>query len=148
MILEITETAALCDIAESVRFVHAVRALGVRVALDDFGAGFTNFQHLKCLPVDVVKIDGAFVRGITMDRSNRLFVRNLIALARSLDVLTLAECVESADEAEALTAEGADLLQGYHCGYPDLNLPVEATDGAAGAKPLASVGRGSPSSVG
>jgi diguanylate cyclase (GGDEF)-like protein len=126
LIIEITETAALRDLDESVRFVRAVRALGVRVALDDFGAGYTNFQHLKSLPVDIVKIDGAFVRNIDQDPQNRLFVRNLIALARAMDVLSLAECVESGGEADTLTAEGADLLQGYYCGAPHLSAAEHA----------------------
>jgi diguanylate cyclase (GGDEF)-like protein len=123
LIIEITETAALRDIAETARFVSAVRDLGVRVALDDFGAGFTNFQHLKALTVDIVKIDGSFVRNIDKDVHNRLFVRNLITLASSLDVLCVAECVETAEEAQALHEEGAHLLQGYFYAPPRLTPP-------------------------
>jgi diguanylate cyclase (GGDEF)-like protein len=147
LIVEITETAALRDLAESARFVRAVRELGVRVALDDFGAGYTNFQHLKSLPVDIVKIDGTFVRAIDRDPQNRLFVRNLIALARAMNVVTLAECVESADEAEALATEGADLVQGYHCGVPAFAIPAPSTANATAARPAsaeAGVGTRSP----
>src|SRR3546814_13668250 len=64
LIVEITETAALQDIDETSRFVSALRALGCKVALDDFGSGFTTFHHLKALTVDVVKIDGSFIRDI------------------------------------------------------------------------------------
>ena len=132
LVVEITETAAQRDISETLRFVRAVRALGVRVALDDFGAGFTTFQHLKTLPVDIVKIDGGFVRNIDQDSQNRLFVRNLVALARALNVVALAECVETAAEAAALRAEGADLLQGYHLGAPAWQLTqADASAGAA-----------------
>ncbi len=127
LVVEITETAALHDIAETLRFVKAIRNMGVRVALDDFGAGFTTFQHLKTLPVDIVKIDGSFVRNIDHDQQNRLFVRNLIDLAHSLEVLALAECVETGAEAAALSAEGADLLQGYHIGRPALTPPDAAS---------------------
>lgn len=144
LIVEITETAALRDIAESIQFVREVRDLGVRVALDDFGAGFTNFQHLKSLPVDIVKIDGSFVRNIDQDAQNRLFVRNLIDLARSLDVLTLAECVESAGESDTLTREGAELLQGYHCGHPALRPPVAATADDGHHTSTAANGQGHP----
>jgi EAL domain-containing protein (putative c-di-GMP-specific phosphodiesterase class I) len=123
MIIEITETAALKDIDESARFVAAAQDLGCRVALDDFGAGYTTFRHLKALTVDIVKIDGSFVRDIAEDPHNQLFVRNLIALAKSLDLLTVAECVETAAEAAVLAEEGAALLQGYHFGRPSLDAP-------------------------
>lgn len=123
MIIEITETAALKDIDETARFIEAAQELGCRVALDDFGAGYTTFRHLKALTVDIVKIDGSFVRDIAEDPHNQLFVRNLIALAHSLNLVTVAECVETAAEAQVLAAEGADLLQGYHFGRPALEAP-------------------------
>jgi diguanylate cyclase (GGDEF)-like protein len=123
LIVEITETAALQDIDETARFVTAARDLGCRVALDDFGAGYTTFRHLKALTVDIVKIDGSFVRNIAEDEHNRLFVRNLIALAQSLDLTTVAECVETAEEAAVLAEEGAALLQGYLFGRPGLEAP-------------------------
>lgn len=127
LIIEITETAALEDVEESMRFVRAVRELGCRVALDDFGAGYTTFRHLKALTVDIVKIDGSFVRNISSDPQNQLFVRNLIALANSLDVETVAECIETPEEAAMLADEGAVLLQGYHFGRPDTTKPWLAT---------------------
>jgi EAL domain-containing protein (putative c-di-GMP-specific phosphodiesterase class I) len=123
MIIEITETAALKDIDETARFIAAAQELGCRVALDDFGAGYTTFRHLKALTVDIVKIDGSFVRDIAEDPHNQLFVRNLIALAHSLNLVTVAECVETAAEAKVLAAEGAELLQGYHFGRPALEAP-------------------------
>lgn len=119
-IVEITETAALYDNTESTRFVEAVRALGCRVAIDDFGAGYTTFHHLRTLPVDVVKIDGSFVRDIKSSPDNQLFVRNLLSLARALDLTTVAECVETQDDADFLEGEGVDLLQGYFYGKPEL----------------------------
>ena len=123
MIIEITETAALKDIEETARFIAAAQELGCRVALDDFGAGYTTFRHLKALTVDIVKIDGSFVRDIAEDPHNRLFVRNLLALARSLKLVTVAECVETAAEAKVLAEEGAALLQGYYFGHPSLEAP-------------------------
>jgi len=123
LIIEITETAALQDIDDTARFVAAVRRLGCRVAVDDFGAGFTNFRHLKTLTVDIVKIDGSFVRGIDQEPQNRLFVRNLISLAGSMGLVTVAECVETAEEAQILTEEGADMLQGYYFARPSLETP-------------------------
>ncbi len=120
IILEITETASLYDNEGSAKFVEAVRALGCRVAIDDFGAGYTTFHHLKILPVDIVKIDGEFVRNILTSPDNQLFVRNLLALAQTLNLTTVAECVETREDSEFLKSEGVDLLQGYFFGKPDV----------------------------
>ncbi|HEY9549810.1 MAG TPA: EAL domain-containing protein, partial [Kiloniellaceae bacterium] len=121
LIVEITETAALQDIDETSRFVSALRALGCKVALDDFGSGFTTFHHLKALTVDVVKIDGSFIRDITTDTENQIFIHNLLALARALGVSTVAECVETREDADYLTGIGIDLLQGYYFGRPEVD---------------------------
>jgi EAL domain-containing protein (putative c-di-GMP-specific phosphodiesterase class I) len=121
LIVEITETAALQDIDETSRFVSALRALGCKVALDDFGSGFTTFHHLKALTVDVVKIDGSFIRDITTDTENQIFIHNLLALARALGVSTVAECVETRADADYLTSIGIDLLQGYYFGRPEVD---------------------------
>jgi len=120
LLVEITETAALQDIDETSRFVSALRALGCRVALDDFGSGFTTFHHLKALTVDVVKIDGSFVRNITTDTENQIFIHNLLALARALGVSTVGECVETSEDADYLSGVGIDLLQGYYFGRPEV----------------------------
>ncbi|MGF1629079.1 MAG: putative bifunctional diguanylate cyclase/phosphodiesterase [Kiloniellaceae bacterium] len=121
LIVEITETAALQDIDETSRFVSALRALGCKVALDDFGSGFTTFHHLKALTVDVVKIDGSFIRDIATDTENQIFIHNLLALARALGVSTVAECVETREAADYLTGVGIDLLQGYYFGRPEID---------------------------
>lgn len=121
LIVEITETAALLDIEESAAFVSTVRDLGCRVALDDFGAGYTTFRHLKSLTVDIVKIDGSFVRGIQENVENQLFIKNLLNLARSFGLETVAECVETAEDAAYLRGEGIELLQGYHFGKPEIS---------------------------
>src|SRR6266480_3228366 len=81
LVIEITETAALCDIEESARFVDTLRGLGCRVALDDFGAGHTSLRHLQILPVDIVKIDGSLVRNLTKRSHCRVFLRHLLGLA-------------------------------------------------------------------
>jgi diguanylate cyclase (GGDEF)-like protein len=121
LIVEITETAALQDIDETSRFVSALRVLGCKVALDDFGSGFTTFHHLKALTVDVVKIDGSFIRDISTDTENQIFIHNLLALARALGVSTVAECVETREGADYLTGVGIDLLQGYYFGRPEVD---------------------------
>ncbi len=118
LVIEITETAAMYDFEETARFVSTVRELGCKVAVDDFGAGYTTFRHLKSLTVDLVKIDGSFVRGILECPHNQLFIRNLLSLAQSLGLETVAECVETVEDAEYLRNEGVELLQGYYFGKP------------------------------
>lgn len=134
LIVEITETAALHDIDDTARFVSILRDLGCQVAVDDFGAGYTTFRHLKALTVDVVKIDGSFVEDLSEDCENRLFIRNLLSLARNFNLVTVAECVESAEEVAILAKEGVDLLQGYYFGKPDPN-PAWRTHAAQPQRP-------------
>ena len=83
LIVEITETAAIHDIDETRGFVARVKDLGCRIAIDDFGAGYTSFRNLRKLGVDIVKIDGAFVQNLTRSEDDRAFVRTLIDLARA-----------------------------------------------------------------
>src|SRR5215470_8830730 len=120
LVVEITETAALGDIAQSVRFVDTLRRAGCRVALDDFGAGHTSLRHLQILPVDIVKIDGSLVRNLTKRSQCRVFLRHLIELAKGFGLSTIAECVENAEEAALLRSEGIGYLQGYYLGRPSL----------------------------
>jgi EAL domain-containing protein (putative c-di-GMP-specific phosphodiesterase class I) len=120
LVVEITETAALCDIEESARFIDTLRVLGCRVALDDFGAGHTSLRHLQILPVDIVKIDGSLVRNLTQQPQCRVFLRHLLGLAKGFGLTTVAECVESAEEAALLRAEGVGYFQGYYFGRPSL----------------------------
>lgn len=118
LVVEITETAAVDDLAETVRFVDALRHAGCRVAIDDFGAGHTTLRHLQVLAVDTVKIDGGFVRDLPARRESRVFLRHLLGLTRSFGFSTIAECVETAEEAELLRAEGIGFMQGFYFGRP------------------------------
>lgn len=123
LVIEITETAALQDMGESVRFVAALKDLGCRIALDDFGAGYTSFRHLKALPVDLVKIDGSFVTNLAHDPGDRLFIETLQGLADGYGLATVAECVQSASVARILADQGVHYLQGYYFGRPMLSRP-------------------------
>jgi diguanylate cyclase (GGDEF)-like protein len=120
LVIEITETAALRDLAESARFVKTLRDLGCRVALDDFGAGFTSLRHLQALGVDTVKIDGSFVRNLADRPDNQNFLRHVLGLVHGLGLKTVAECVETAQEAAMLRQQGVDFLQGYYFGKPTI----------------------------
>ena len=121
--VEITETVALQDIDETARFVRKLRDLGCRVSLDDFGAGYTSFRNLKALEVDCVKIDGSFVRGLSENIDNQLFVRTLIGLADGLGLSTVAECVETDEDAALLTRRGVRYMQGWRFGKPSIERP-------------------------
>jgi len=120
LVVEITETAALDDLEESARFVDTLRHAGCRVALDDFGAGHTSLRHLQTLAVDTVKIDGSFVRSLAARRESRVILRHLLGLTREFGLRTIAECVETAQEAALLREEGVGYFQGYYFGRPTL----------------------------
>jgi diguanylate cyclase (GGDEF)-like protein len=123
LIVELTETAALLDIEESMRFVSRVRALGAKVAIDDFGAGYTSFRNLQALKVDMVKIDGSFVKGMADSRDNQIFVRTLVDLAKNFNLETVAEWVADPREADILRAFGVDYLQGFLFSKPEIREP-------------------------
>ena len=130
LMVEITETAALEDSEVTSRFVAAVRGMGCKVALDDFGSGYTSFRHMKSLTVDVVKIDGAFVTDIEKNVENQVFIKTLMSLADGFGLQTVAECIETESEARILAAEGADFLQGWHFGKPVIEPPWRAKPAA------------------
>lgn len=138
LVIEITETAALHDIEESARFVGALRELGCRIALDDFGAGFTSLRHLQTLAVDTVKIDGSFIRNLGQNYDNQMFLRHLVGLANGLGLATVAECVETAREAAILRREGVGYLQGYLIGKPMTERPWAKADERARREAAAS----------
>ena len=118
LIVELTETAALHHFEENSRFVSQLRELGVRVAIDDFGAGYTSFRNLQMLRVDTVKIDGSYIENLSASPENQVFVRTLVGLARSFDIKTVAEWVGSEDDAALLQNFGVDYFQGFHLGEP------------------------------
>ncbi len=123
MTVEITESAAIQDIDETRGFVARVKDLGCRIAIDDFGAGYTSFRNLRKLGVDIVKIDGAFVADIMRSDDDRAFVRTLIDLAKQLKLTTVAEWVQSEEAARMLEAWGCDYLQGALVGLASTERP-------------------------
>jgi diguanylate cyclase (GGDEF)-like protein len=120
LIVELTETAALHHFEENARFVSQLRELGVRVAIDDFGAGYTSFRNLQMLHVDTVKIDGSYVENLSQSPENQVFVRTLVGLARSFDIKTVAEWVGSDEDAALLQSFGVDYFQGFFFGEPQI----------------------------
>jgi len=138
--LEVTETALVSDLELAAAQLTELRALGVRVVIDDFGTGYTSVAHLRTLPVDELKIDASFVQGL-QDAENRALIEMIAQLARQLDLPTVAEGVETAEQVEILREIGCDSLQGYF-----FSPPIEAGDilrwrprgNAAGARPFRS----------
>jgi diguanylate cyclase (GGDEF)-like protein len=132
LIIELTEAAAMRDPQTTRARLDAMKALGVGVAIDHFGAGRASLQHLRSLPVDIVKIDGAFVQNLSRSSDDRFFVRALVDLAHHLNIATVAEWVGDEDTANMLAEWGFDFLQGDHCGAPAL-VDDESRAGSAAA---------------
>ena len=133
LIVEITETEAIQDVEGTKIFVESMHDLGCRVALDDFGAGFTSYRNLRDLGVDMVKIDGSFMSNLDSNEPDQMFVRTLIGLARSMDVETVAEWVETQKHADLLRSWGIDYMQGHLFGSAVMRKktsPAMAGDGA------------------
>jgi diguanylate cyclase (GGDEF)-like protein/PAS domain S-box-containing protein len=117
--LEVTESALMADVAAAAETLAELKALGVRLAVDDFGVGHASLKQLKqLLPVDMLKIDKSFVDGLTTDVEDRAIVEAVIILAASLGLETVAEGVEHADQADALRDLHCQLAQGYHFSRP------------------------------
>ena len=119
--VELTETAALDHFETNAQFVSQLRELGCTVAIDDFGAGYTSFRNLQMLRVDMVKIDGAYVKGLSASPENQVFVRTLTGLAKNFNLKVVAEWVESEEDAKLLAAMGVDYFQGFFFGEPELD---------------------------
>jgi EAL domain-containing protein (putative c-di-GMP-specific phosphodiesterase class I) len=124
--LEITEGELFQDLASVTEGLQQLRAAGVRVAIDDFGTGFSSLSRLSELPIDILKIDCSFVRRLTPDRATHAIVSTIIALARSCNLDTVAEGVETAGQLEILGTLGCETFQGY------LHSPAVSADTIAG----------------
>ncbi len=116
--LEITESVALHDLGNTKRFVEKVRGYGAKVALDDFGAGYTSFSYLKELTADLLKIDGSFIVDMNRHPANVAIVEAIVSLARNLGMKTIAEWAEDAATVQTLVDIGVDYVQGYVVARP------------------------------
>jgi EAL domain-containing protein (putative c-di-GMP-specific phosphodiesterase class I) len=125
LLVEITETAAVADMAVARRFCIGALTLGCGVALDDFGAGFGSFQYLKQLPFSHLKIDGQFVRRLPVSRIDQLLVGAIAGVVRGMGAKTVAEFVSDEQTIELLRGYGVDYAQGYAVGRPQPSLPVD-----------------------
>lgn len=123
LILEITESSAMTMPEITGAFMRRVQKRGVTFALDDFGSGHTSFRYLREFMFDIIKIDGQFIRGVGGSADNQVLTRALVSIAAHFDMLTVAEAVETPEEAAFCTEAGIDCLQGYLFGAPSLVPP-------------------------
>ena len=123
LIVEITESTAIHDVDDTRGFVSRVKDLGCKIAIDDFGSGYTSFRNLRKLGVDVLKIDGAFVQNLMRAEDDRSFVHSLVDLARRLGLSTVAEWVQDEPSAALLAEWGCEYLQGQLIGLASVERP-------------------------
>jgi EAL domain-containing protein (putative c-di-GMP-specific phosphodiesterase class I) len=121
LILEITENSAMLVPEIVIAFMDEWQATGIAFAIDDFGAGFTAIRYFKDFSFDILKVDGQFIRGIHQDADNQVLTAALLAIGKQFDMLTVAESVESLEDAEFVRAMGVDCMQGYFFGVPTVN---------------------------
>lgn len=116
--LEITESAIMHDLDRHLESLRSLRRAGVKIAVDDFGTGYSSLSYLKHLPIDALKIDRAFVRDMATDSNDAAIVTAIVRMARTLNLKTVAEGVETAEQLGQLRALGCDAVQGFYFGRP------------------------------
>ncbi len=122
LIFEITETAAVSSFQQAKLFMTEIKKLGCHFSLDDFGVGFSSFNYLRELPVDIIKIDGIFIKDLDKNADDQLFVKALVDVAKGLGKKTIAEYVENKEILAILDRFGVDYAQGYYIGRPDSQM--------------------------
>lgn len=127
---EITETAAINSVLRATRLMRGIQRLGCRFALDDFGSGYASYAYLRQLPVDDVKVDGAFIRNLSRSREDRIFVKAITDIAHGMGKRVIAEFVEDGEILRVLAELGVDFAQGYHFGRP---MPLSECKGVLSA---------------
>jgi EAL domain-containing protein (putative c-di-GMP-specific phosphodiesterase class I) len=129
LVVEITETVPILDLAAGAAAIRRLRAVGVRVALDDFGAGYNSLTYLHALPVDLIKLDRALTTGIEPERDAAL-CRSMVRLCTDLGLAVVAEGIETVEQTERISLAGCTMAQGYRFGHPrplsELALPGAA----------------------
>ena len=116
--LEITEGSAMKNPESTIRTLEALKRLGVSVAIDDFGVGYSSLNYLKRFPIDIIKLDQSFVRDLAFDRGDRAIASAVIALAHSFGLTVIAEGVENAEQLAILQEQGCNHMQGFFFSPP------------------------------
>jgi EAL domain-containing protein (putative c-di-GMP-specific phosphodiesterase class I) len=118
LVLEVTETVLMADPVVAATALAHIRDLGVRVALDDFGSGYSSLSHLRRFPIDIVKIDKSFVDDVAHEGAESAIARGIIELGRAMRIQTVAEGIEVDEQAEILRTLGCELGQGFFFARP------------------------------
>ena len=116
--LEITESVLLSDGRETLHVLHALRGIGVRIAMDDFGTGYSSLRYLRSFPFDKIKIDRSFVQDVLTNQESAAIVSAVVGIGRRLGIATTAEGVETEEQMTRMQQEGCDTVQGYLVGKP------------------------------
>lgn len=116
--LEMTETAVVHDIEAAKEAERKVHALGFKVAMDDFGTGYSSFSMLRQIEIDILKIDRSFVHEVTQDERGKIIIEAIIGMAKKLNITTIAEGIETKEQAQYLKTIGCDIAQGYYYALP------------------------------
>ncbi len=125
--LEVTESGIMDDPEQAVVKMQLLRDRGIHFAIDDFGAGYSSLSYLKRFPIDTLKIDRSFVQGSLTNKDDQEIIKTILSMARSLNMKTVAEGVETKDQHEFLTRQGCQMMQGYYHGRPVSADTFEAT---------------------
>lgn len=141
LMFEITESAAVAELAKAESCIATMKKLGYRFSLDDFGVGLSSFSYLKHFPVDQIKIDGSFIRHFDRSREDQIFVRAILQLARELGLETVAEFVQSAATLDLLIDMGIDYVQGHYIARPAATLATVDLQRLRGKTGVRSVAR-------
>lgn len=120
--IEITEDDIIYTLSDTTRLIHKIRKKGIQVALDDFGIGYSSFNHMKRLPIDVLKIDKSLIEEIEKDEKTQSIIKTLIELAHGLGLKVVAEGIEYEEQLDSLSYLACDMIQGYY-----ISQPVEET---------------------
>ncbi|MGL6253524.1 MAG: EAL domain-containing protein, partial [Billgrantia desiderata] len=122
IVFELTERETVSNLKLLEKFVLDLKMEGFNFAIDDFGSGYSSFRYLKQFPIDVIKIEGEFIRNMLSDEKYMAFVKSIVTLAQSLGVSTIAEFIEDEEVLAAVEGLGIDFGQGYHLGRPGPNF--------------------------
>jgi EAL domain-containing protein (putative c-di-GMP-specific phosphodiesterase class I) len=119
LIFELLEDENIQNFEKVRKFIKKVKAMGIKIAIDDFGVGYSNFERLLEFEPDIIKIDGSLVRNITKDRYSRDVVESIVKFAKKQNILTIAEFVENEEIFNLLSELEVDYSQGYYFGKPE-----------------------------
>ena len=122
VVFEILESDKIDNYEELKNFIYEVKKYKCKIAIDDFGSGYSNFAHILELNIDYLKIDGSLVKYITSDDNSRVITKTIINFASNLGLKTIAEFVEDKDALDMLEKMGVDYIQGYYIGKPQEGL--------------------------